>query len=269
MKAQLRITDAECLAGLPTRQSVERARDLFLQEGFVWLENLFPRAFVTGLSEAWFAGHGALDDDSLSRCGLVVGERRVMVPLPLAAPFDSPRFYAHPILMVLLNLLLGEEFVLSSASVIVALAGAPAQRMHRDDALPFGFSEASARVPPIAITVAIPFVDLSLKTGSTAIYPGSHQVLRSADSFCDGQVLPLPQLGDAYLMDYRLAHGGTPNRSHQRRPVVYLIYCRPWYLDARNHLDQGLPAVIYDPAKLRQLPTPLAQLLSRARLIWS
>jgi hypothetical protein len=36
------------------------------------------------------------------------------------------------------------------------------------------------------------------------------------------------------LWDFRLKHGGTPNRSALSRPLLYLTYCRPWFVEYLN-----------------------------------
>ena len=36
------------------------------------------------------------------------------------------------------------------------------------------------------------------------------------------------------LIDYRLWHRGTANCSAAMRPILYVIYARPWFTDFRN-----------------------------------
>jgi hypothetical protein len=37
-------------------------------------------------------------------------------------------------------------------------------------------------------------------------------------------------------MDYRLLHGGTANRSKRVRPMLSVVYHRPWFKDYVNYL---------------------------------
>ena len=36
------------------------------------------------------------------------------------------------------------------------------------------------------------------------------------------------------LWDFRLKHAGTPNIGPLPRPLLYLTYCRPWFVDHKN-----------------------------------
>ena len=45
---------------------------------------------------------------------------------------------------------------------------------------------------------------------------------------------PEAEIGDCLLMDWRLVHGGTANRSSNVRPILYLEYFRQWYRDVIN-----------------------------------
>jgi ectoine hydroxylase-related dioxygenase (phytanoyl-CoA dioxygenase family) len=76
-------------------------------------------------------------------------------------------------------------------------------------------------------------VDIDEYNGTTRIWPGSHRVWWDADA----RQLPSEDLvapvGSCILMDYRLLHGGTAN-SKQVRPILYVIYQRPWFKDYVN-----------------------------------
>ena len=45
---------------------------------------------------------------------------------------------------------------------------------------------------------------------------------------------PVVREGSCMLWDFRLLHGGTPNRGTLPRPLLYLTYCRPWFLEHLN-----------------------------------
>jgi len=50
-------------------------------------------------------------------------------------------------------------------------------------------------------------------------------------------------MGDCYFMDYRLRHRGTPNQSSQPRPILYLVFTRPWFQDRKNYNKQPRLAI--------------------------
>jgi hypothetical protein len=52
---------------------------------------------------------------------------------------------------------------------------------------------------------------------------------------------PVVPLGSCLLLDYSVAHYGRGNRSDRVRPILNLIYSRPWFRDCRNyHLQPPL-----------------------------
>ena len=67
--------------------------------------------------------------------------------------------------------------------------------------------------------------------GTTALWPGSH---RDETRLKKEGIEPIVFEGSCILWDFRLWHGGTPNRSTLPRPLLYLTYCRPWFLEHMN-----------------------------------
>ena len=53
-------------------------------------------------------------------------------------------------------------------------------------------------------------------------------------------------------MDYRIWHQGTENRSDGERPLIYIIYARPWFIDIINYGDR--PRIDIDAADLATVP---------------
>ena len=49
-----------------------------------------------------------------------------------------------------------------------------------------------------------------------------------------GIVAPILRRGDAILYDQRTVHRGTANLSTETRPVLYLLFARPWYEETLN-----------------------------------
>ncbi len=263
----LRVSESEQQAETLFRASIERATALMAEAGCLILENLFPRPWIDKLSAAFFARLQGHDEAQLIRSGVPVGDRRYMYLQPLSPPFDSPYYYANGLVLPILQNLLGSDCVINTSSVVMALPGAGAQKMHRDNELPFGANPLSGQIPPLAINLAIPLVDLSPETGATALHPGSHRKIRPSGSFDFEGITPAYlRKGDAYLMDFRLVHAGTPNTSMQLRPVIYLIYARHWYLDAENHLNRGQNYLDVPDTTLLQATPAQAHLLSRGRL---
>ncbi len=122
------------------------------------------------------------------------------------------------------------------------------QHIHRDH--PALFAEAgrlSDILPPYALTVVVPLVDLDEETGTTALWEGSHRATPTGHEENGGAQsallveasLPWSKLGDCYFMDYRLLHAGTANNSSRPRPILYLVYSRIWFQDRKNFKKQA------------------------------
>jgi ectoine hydroxylase-related dioxygenase (phytanoyl-CoA dioxygenase family) len=167
-----------------------------------------------------------------------------MFTVQLKPPYLDPGLYASPGVMPVVRELLGEDCIIQSFGVVCAYPGARMQHVHRDH--PPLFAEAgglNAFFPPFALHVVVPLIDLDEHTGTTALWEGSHRIKSAREEGrwskeqmerLEGAVLPMPKMGDSYLMDYRLRHTGTPNISERPRPILYMVYSRRWFLDRRN-----------------------------------
>ena len=77
-----------------------------------------------------------------------------------------------------------------------------------------------------------------------------------------GSVAPKPKLGDAFLMDFRLIHAGTPNVSDIARPILYIVYSRPWFREDMNFDEQ--PPINLSPKQRKKVPKKLRYLFANA-----
>ena len=66
---------------------------------------------------------------------------------------------------------------------------------------------------------------------------GSHLVDSSLAAKMDVQD-PVVPLGSCLLNDYRVSHRGMANRSDVVRPILTIIYNRPWFRDFKNYSKQ-------------------------------
>ena len=224
----------------------DQAKNLFLEHGALWLKNAIPSSFVDELASAYKQKYTAQPRKKLKKKHAVVGDQRFMISIKLEPPFNDQRLYANPILLPLVQSLLGTHCIISSFGSVLSFPGAQHQSIHFDHPPLFESPEACGRTPPYALTVVIPLVDISQEAGSTAIWEGSHrrptarqelQALSEAPQWPQASI-PLPNRGDAYLMDYRVIHGGMANESNFARPILYLVYSRPWFQDTFNFKDQ-------------------------------
>jgi ectoine hydroxylase-related dioxygenase (phytanoyl-CoA dioxygenase family) len=66
--------------------------------------------------------------------------------------------------------------------------------------------------------------------GPTEFGPGSHIDfdIKAAST------TPVIKAGQALLFDYRVKHRGLGNRSTEERPLLYITYARPFWVDVYN-----------------------------------
>lgn len=218
------------------RADTAAGASLFLEHGYLWVRGLLDPALVETLHDGWSAELGDKTEEDLAPGSLEVGKRRRMVTVDVKPPFTHPHVYAHPVLLPLIRQLLGKKCVLNSFGGVVAFPKSPPQHIHLDHPLLFEDRQVSASVPPYAITLVIPLIPLNEFTGTTGLFQGSHRDTQRnpADFKMQDAVQPHTALGDVYLMDYRLVHGGVGNKGGVPRPILYLAYARPWFSDAAN-----------------------------------
>jgi hypothetical protein len=225
---------------------LKKGADLFLQHGCLLIKNVFPQNIVDLWAADFSETYSHYFTDKNFDDALMVGRKRTMITMAIEGSFNSPDFYANHKLMPLLNYLLTPNLVLGSVGAVIALPGAELQHIHYDhyniyDSSLGNQSAASSLsvLPPFAITVVIPLVELNEVNGTTRVWPGTH-LTPDEDPVTNSGVRadPMAKLGDCYLMDYRLKHRGLPNRSGGIRPIIYNVYYRPWFRDVVNYPNQ-------------------------------
>jgi ectoine hydroxylase-related dioxygenase (phytanoyl-CoA dioxygenase family) len=208
------------------------------------LENSYDPALVQCLQKEFLENYANQHRSEIERTCLKVGLERYMFSIRLQPPFLDAAVYAAPRVLPVVRELLGDDCIIQSIGTVVAYPGAAVQHVHRDH--PHLFAEAgglNAFLPPYALHVVVPLVDLDESTGTTALWEGSHRIKTRAEETgrskaelerFEGAVLPWPKMGDCYFMDFRLRHAGTPNISDRPRPILYLVYSRRWFQDRKN-----------------------------------
>ena len=220
----------------------------FAAEGWLEVGRVFDIRLVDALRDEVDRQYALLTAPGEHRGYLQVGDERVMLSVMLSGPFLDPALFANPILMGILGQFLGEGLLIDSFTCVVALPAAGEQKMHRD--VPVLFPERPEigwQAAAYAVTVAIPLVDLTPETGTTRLFPRTH---RGAEP--EASELPFARRGDCFLMDVRLQHQGTPNVSGSARPMLYIVYSRPWFTDMENF--RGQPRINVKREDLAKVP---------------
>ena len=223
---------AERTAGALGSETIERASRCFRADGALIIEEVVDTAIIAEARGAFDQAYSQYLDGTKHEDALRVGDRRQLITIRLEPPFDNPRFFANPYLLPVLSAALDDGFVVGAFGIVCSLPLAPAQRRHRDGGILFPQSGVNGVLPAAAITVGIPLLEMNEVHGTTALWLGSHR--DASSDLKEAGIEPVVREGSCVLWDFRLKHSGTPNRSTLRRPLLYLTYCRPWFVDHGN-----------------------------------
>ncbi|EFL89253.1 phytanoyl-CoA dioxygenase family protein [Ahrensia sp. R2A130] len=236
-KLAVTFTQTERESGDVASTKLDEAAELFGRNGTLIMENAFSTAHIERMREAYLSQYGSYLSSANHDDTLRVGDKRFMVTLAMNAPFDEPDFFAAKPIMPVVKRLLSDDAILGSYTCVTSLPGSKDQRMHKDHSALFPEAGEMA-LPPFAMTMIVPLVDLTEETGTTRLVPESHRISSSASKSMP-HVDPHLTIGSAFLMDFRLSHRGLANRSLHPRPIVSMVYQRPWFRDYLNYDNQS------------------------------
>jgi ectoine hydroxylase-related dioxygenase (phytanoyl-CoA dioxygenase family) len=257
---------SERAAGALESDTIERASRCFRADGALLIEDVVDTQTVAEARMAFHEAYSHYLDGSKHEDALMVGDRRILVTVRLEPPFDDPQFFANPYLLPIMSAALDDGFVLGAFGVVSSLPSAPAQHQHDDGGTLFPQPGLNGILPAAAITVAIPLLEMNETHGTTALWLGSHRDASLA--LKEAAIEPVVREGSCMLWDFRLKHGGTPNRSTLLRPLLYLTYCRPWFVEHLNFTEQKNPkqkSLIATKSFLSGLSEQHQRLLARAQ----
>ncbi len=248
----------------------------FSELGCLIFESVFSPSFIAELHKAFDDRYGSMTAEDMEAKSLqagaskffLVGGRRYEIAATMKPPFSDPQLYANDVIRSVLDRLLGEGYKVSSFTIVVSHPGSDEQHVHRDHSHLFEREDVGRDLPPHAINVAIPLVDIDLEVGSTAFWPGSHRWQTDRPCTDEERVVPTLRRGDCMMIDYRTMHGGMPNRSTRPRPILYVVYARQWFFDEKNFTNRNpldLPEREY--AKLTPQVKELMSRSARLRLL--
>jgi hypothetical protein len=258
------ISDDEVRNKTPHPETFVACARLFRAHGCLQIDNALRPSLVRRLHDAYVRRYSRYFVETEHADALRVGEGRHMITVDVEPPFHTPALYANPFILPVLVEALGAGVVLNSFGSVVSIPGAPAQNVHRDHPPLFDEHAADLFAPPFAVTVIVPLVRLDERAGTTRMAPGSH-ALFDDKGLARPRFDPVVPVGSCLLMDYRLIHQGTENRSDAVRPIFYVVYSRPWFTDYMNYAKQD-PLVMRASVHART-PAKWRSLFAHAKLV--
>jgi ectoine hydroxylase-related dioxygenase (phytanoyl-CoA dioxygenase family) len=260
----MKVTSDEWQTGQLDSESLLLAQLNLKIKGYVIIEDVFGEAQLKEIKDRF----DVLLGEYVARTDPNRGASRYGMPLPFDAPFATTTLVANPILLQVVRSILGEDIVCSYFSSDTALSGSDYQQAHSD--VPPLFPKDELSLPPFCYVINIPLVDFRPDNGPTEIWPyGTHLVgdprmvpipdfarikeLRESPlgRFNEEQMTPqqvITPAGSVVIRDIRMWHRGTPNRSNEPRPMMAIVYNRPWYYHGVVQMDErqfeALPAEV-------------------------
>jgi ectoine hydroxylase-related dioxygenase (phytanoyl-CoA dioxygenase family) len=171
------------------------------------------------------------------------------------------------------------KLTIDTLSHVTSVPKSPAQHWHRDAGKLFSDDQ---KVPPHAVVIFMPLVDIGFKQGPTEFLLKSHipclkhqeMQIKLPDldankrpgggvwtldecpwtNFKENRFVAEATTGSAILFDLRILHRGGANRGNKHRPVMYLTYVREWFIDVVNFNNkQSKDFDQFDPVKRKLL----------------
>jgi len=252
------VTEAERAAGRLEPDTIALLVDLFRKYGVVQVDNVFDPERIEQLQGAFAHSQEHYFEDVEHSDVLQVGDKRFMLTMELDEQFGAPDLVASDLLMPVMRSVVGKECILSAYTAVISLPGSSDQSIHKDHSELFEEDGWLLEHPTFAAQVIIPLLQLDAVTGATRMFKGSQRVpLRLASDLAHQD--PEVPLGSCVLLDYSVAHLGIGNRSDQVRPILNLIYSRPWFRDCRNYHLQ--PPLKFAPGYLDSAPDTVHKLV--------
>jgi len=258
----IRISEDERAHGEMNTRRKRLAVRLFRKYGTLLIEGAFPVNLVQELHETYLSRYQRYFTNEKKTDALKVGSKRYMITVDIDGPFNSPQVYANPFIEPIIQEVLGPSMIMGGFNSVCSLPESQHMRIHKDHPALFPESRDPDSLPGFAVTAVVAMRGFNADAGTTRVYKGSHDVSSRKVRQMDHQDPDGPQ-GSCLLMDYRLSHQGRANRSDEIRPILTMIYHRPWFRDIVNYGMQD-PLRMSDEA-YQQVPEVHRHLFDWAR----
>jgi len=234
----------EIANGQLTLDTLTQALTLIKVNGYVVFEKVIPEDLI----ETLFKEHQTIFDKYLEDPDPTFGINHYRTYMPFREPFADERVIANPLVVPILNNLLGKDFVCHYLASNTCLPGSDYQPPH-SDVYPL-FPGTDIKPPPYHMVVNIPLVDITEENGPIEFWAGGTHLntfgmeeVEALAPFMQSQTATMPA-GSIFIRDGRMWHRGTQNKSNAPRPNLAMVYTRPWVDVGARRI--GIPQDKYD-----------------------
>ena len=249
----------EAANGRAPAEKIALGAEMFVEHGVIQVDNAFPREMILKLQGEFMQRYEPYFRDAEHPDALRLGDKRFMLTVDMDELFGAPSLIDSPMLMPILRRIVGDDCVLGAYTAVISLPGSRDQRLHKDHPALFPDSEWHFRAPCFGAQIIVPLVPLDDLSGTTRFYKGTHRVPTEEAEQLTHQD-PVVPLGSCLVTDYRCAHRRCRgNRSSVVRPILTLIYNRPWFRDFKNYAQQ--PPLRLTDAAYERLPDDTKELV--------
>ncbi|MDQ1698208.1 MAG: hypothetical protein QOG34_71 [Frankiaceae bacterium] len=175
--------------------------------------------------------------------------RRIYALFAKTRAFDP--LALHPLLLGVLDAVLGPSYQLSAPTGIEIGPGEKAQFLHMDD----GIYPLPRPHPEVVLNSMWALDDFTVDNGATRVVPGSHRWTDRIPVDPDETVTVTMPAGSVLFIVGSLWHGGGENRTDRPRLGVLLEYAAGWLRQQENHVLAVPPDIV------RALPERLQELI--------
>ena len=156
--------------------------------------------------------------------------RRIYALFAKTRAFDEPA--THPLVLGVLDRILGPSYQLSAPVGIEIHPGETAQVLHTDD----GIYPIARPHQELVLNVMWPLDDFTEENGATRVVPGSHTwVDQRPDESTPVELATMPA-GSVMFFVGSVFHGGGANNSSKPRLGTIIEYAAGWLRPQENHI---------------------------------
>ena len=232
---------------------------LFEQYGALVLENVFDVELLEAIRRLIFDKYSTYFEPKEYDDRFRSNDGYLRVVPNIEGPINEPNLYDNPFVSAIARRVLGDDYILGALNFEAYLPGTECQPIHQNYPPLFNGDDDSSANTSFALALLIPLVEDPPMRGGTMIIKESHKPPYFEALKLPGQA-PSLDLGSALIVDYRTVLQNFSFSGDTVRPLLSLVFHRPWFRDCLNYRDE--PSIQFDDALFYAAPERLKELIA-------